>query len=142
MASELKTLAENSKYYFYYLKPEQQYGIQNLATYIRSRKWNREYEKDVFDCTEMSTALEWRLENQGFHTFIVIGDSPSEPGVGHAWLLVETSNGKYTPVEATGMYVVYSGSQYFNDYFEYDQQFETIQEAMEYSPTGYEWWKS
>ena len=139
---ELTTLAENNKYYFYYTKPEQQYGVQNLATYIRSREWTREYEEGVFDCSEMSAALEWRLENQGFQTIIVVGDSPSNPGVHHAWLLVETSNGKYTPVEATRMSVVFQGTQYYNYNFENDQRVETIQEDMKYSSTRFDRWKS
>jgi len=31
--------------------------------------------KDI-DCSEMSAHLEWKLENEGRHTYIVVGNSP------------------------------------------------------------------
>jgi hypothetical protein len=72
---------------------------------------------------------------------IVVGDSPKNPGTPHAWLLVETNVGKYTPVEATSRRVVYSNDTLFKKYFEYEKQFETIQEAIDHSPQEFDWWE-
>ena len=88
----------------------------------------------------MSSALEWGLENEGYNTIIVTGDSPSGNANKHAWLLVETNVGKYTPVEATQMSVVDRSSSYFDAYFEYEQRFDTIQEALSYSSAEFTWW--
>jgi hypothetical protein len=89
----------------------------------------------------MSAHLEWKLENEGWHTKIIAGDSLFGSGK-HAWLLVETSEGKYMPVESTDMDVVWWDSPYFDDYFIYEHRFETIQDALDYSESEFDWWKS
>lgn len=140
--SSLTKTAEDNKFYFYYVKPKQQFGIYNLDSFVRGRSWLKPYQEGVFDCSEMSATIEWELENAGFHTKIAVGETPGKPGTHHAWLLVETEVGKYTPVETTGLFAVWPGSSYFNDYFKYDRIFETIQEALAYSPTEFDWWES
>ena len=40
------------------------------------------------------------------------------------------------------MDVVWWESPYFDNYFEYDRAFETIQDALNYSETEFDWWKS
>ena len=45
------------------------------------------------------------------------------------------------PVEATTYSIVYWNSPYFYNYFEYEHKFETIQEALSYSPTEFNWWE-
>jgi hypothetical protein len=87
----------------------------------------------------MSAYLEHKLENEGYHTILVAGDSPFGD-VKHAWLLVEVVAGQYMPVEATAYGIVYWNSAYFNNYFEYELQFETIQEAIQINPTEFNWW--
>ena len=126
---------------FYYIKPEQKYGVYELSGWLANWKWIRPYQEGVFDCSEMSAYLEWKLENEGWHTYIVIGDCPFGPG-NHAWLLVETSNDQYMPVESTTMSVVWWDSQYFDSYFTYEHQFESIQDALSHSATEFDWWKS
>lgn len=136
----------DSEYYevrfsFYYVKPEQKYGVYNLSDWLNRWKWIKPYQEGVFDCSEMSAYLEWKLENEGWHTKIIVGDSPSGSGRGHAWLLVETSVGKYMPVESTNMAVVWWESPYFDNYFKYDHSIETIQDALKYNETEFDWWK-
>jgi len=46
------------------------------------------------------------------------------------------------PVETTNLEVVLWSSPYFDNYFEYDHSFETKQEALAYSETEFDWWKS
>ena len=127
------------RFQFYYVRPEQKYGVNDLQEYLQNRIWKESYTAGEFDCSKMSSALEWGLENEGYHTFIVIGDSPDGTGR-HAWLLVETVKGKYTPVEATQMSVIDKSSPYYDNYFKYEQYFETIQEAVAYNPKEYSWW--
>ncbi len=132
---------EQACYSFYYMKPEtQKFGVYNLDDELQQLFWTEPYQREVFDCSEMSACLEWYLENKGWHTKIVSGDSPFGSGR-HAWLLVEASDGKYMPVESTSIRVVWWDDQNWDGYWEYDRRFETIQDALEYSEYGYDWWE-
>jgi hypothetical protein len=135
--------AESTKFYFYYVKPKQQYGVNNLSSYLSGRQWLREYEANVFDCSEMSAYVERDLECYGFHTLIAVGNSPSGSNLKHAWLLVEVESGKYMPVEATttpSPSVVWQNNPNFNNYLKCERTFDTIQEALAYAPSEFDWW--
>lgn len=132
---------ESGRFSFYYVKPEQKYGVYDLSDWLKKWKWIKPYQEGVFDCSEMSAYLERKLENEGWHTKTVVGDSPFSSGR-HAWLLVETSDGKYMPVESTNMDVVWWESPYFDNYFKYDRSFETIQDALKYDEAEFDWWES
>jgi len=133
---------EETRFSFYYVKPkEQKFGVQDLEDELIGFEWYYPYQADVFDCSEMSAFLEWYLENEGWHAKIVAGDSPSDSGR-HAWLLVETSEGKYMPVEATSVRVVLWSEPNFDNYWIYDDEFETIQDAIAYNENEFDWWKS
>jgi hypothetical protein len=90
----------------------------------------------------MSAYIEWRLENEGYHTYIAVGTTPWNPQGRHAWLLVETSVGKYMPVEATEYDIVKWDDPYFDNYFVYDRLFENIQDALNYNYDEFDWWAS
>jgi len=139
----MEVIAEENKFFFYYTPlAEQQYGVDELDDVLSQRRWAREYSEYVFDCSEMSAYLERYLENNGFHTIIVLGKSPDGSGEGHAWLLVEVTQGKYMPVEATLFSIVYWNSPDFDDYFEYQCTFESIHEAVDDRPYEFDWWQS
>lgn len=137
-------LAEKSKFEFYYAsRCKQRYGVDDLEEYLDRWGWAEgAYTKGVFDCSEMSAYIEWRLENEGYNTAIVVGQSPWNPETRHAWLLVETSSDKYMPVEATQYTLVKWDSPYFDSYFEYDHSFETIFDALDYDYEGFNWWEN
>ena len=126
---------------FYYVKPsERKYGVNDLAKELEGLEWIQPYQEGVFDCSEMSAYLERYLENKGWHTIIVVGNSPFGSGR-HAWLLVETSQDHYMPVEPTNVQVVWWEDPNFDNYFKYDHEFEKIQDALKYDPTEFDWWK-
>jgi len=130
-------------YPYYVLNGTQKYGIHELAEFLEQRAWlGRRYQAAGFDCSEMSAFLEASLEGDGWHTYIAVGPCPFGPDSSHAWLLVETSPDSYMPIEATAPAIVYWSDPYFDEYFEYDRFFETIFEALEYSPTEFDWWNS
>ena len=132
--------AEEAVFTFYYVPMEQRYGVNDLKSYLKRGEWKEgAYIEGEFDCSQMSAYLEWKLENEGYHTVIVGGKSPDGSGR-HAWLLVETTKGKYMPVEATAYSIVYWSYPHFDNYFEYEFEFETIHEALVYSPTEFNWW--
>jgi len=137
----LRQIAEENKFMFYYASlAKQRYGIDDLEEYLERWQWSEgSYVEGVFDCSEMSAYMEWRLENEGYHTYIVCGEAPWG-GEHHAWLLVETSAGYYMPVEATTFDLVKWDNPYFDNYFKYDHIFETIQDALEYNYEEYDWW--
>ncbi|MDH5793724.1 MAG: hypothetical protein OEZ18_04075 [Candidatus Bathyarchaeota archaeon] len=114
-------------------------AYDNPSSQKKDWKWIEPYQEGVFDCSEMSAYLERKLENEGWHMKIIVGDSPFGSGR-HAWLLVETSVDKYMPVESTDMAVVLWDSAYFDNYFKYDHAFEKIQDALKYSETEFDWW--
>ena len=126
--------------YYYVFSAEQKFGVYDLEDELYGLEWIEPYEEGVFDCSEMSAYLEWRLENEGWHTIIVIGDSPFGSGY-HAWLLVETSADHYMPVESTTIEVVWWDDPYFDNYLIYDYEFETIDDALAYSETEFDWWE-
>jgi len=130
---------EDIQFYFYYVETEQKFGVYELDDELYGWEWYVPYEENVFDCSEMSAYLEWYLENEGWNTIIVIGDAPFDTGY-HAWLLVETSEGKYTPVESTTAEIVWWEDTNFDNYWIYDDTFETIQDALAYSETEFDWW--
>ena len=116
----------------YYQSVTQVYGTDNLTAYLAQWEWAREYEANVFDCTEMSALLECLLENEGFHSIIVIGKYED---ISHAWLEVETSPKQYAIVEATALVVV-EADNYTPIY-----RHEDIYEAVEISYTAFDWWE-
>jgi len=129
-------------FFFYYVKPEEQkFGVYDLEDELYGLEWLHPYQEGVFDCSEMTAYLEWHLENEGWNAIIVAGDTPFDSGR-HAWLLVETSEGHYMPVESTTIEVVWWSNPDFDDYFIYDYEFETIQEAIAYNENEFDWWKS
>ncbi len=127
--------------YYVRVKPTQKYGFFNLVKELNDLKWVKPYQFGLLDCSEMSAYLEWHLENEGWHALIVVGDSPSGSGR-HAWLLVETRLNGYMPVESTIMRVVVCEDPNYYNYFKYDRIFETIQDALAYSATEFDWWQS
>ena len=130
---------DEARFSFYYVKPEQKFGVYDLSDELSGLEWFRSYQEGVFDCSEMSAYLERYLENEGWHAKIVVGDSPYGSGR-HSWLLVETSQGKYMPVESTNIEVVWWSDPNFDNYWIYDHKFETIQDALSYSQTEFDWW--
>ena len=131
---------EKALFFFYYVKPEEQkFGVYDLDNELDGLEWTQPYEEGVFDCTEMTAYLERYLENHGWHAKIVVGDAPFGSG-GHAWLLVETSEGKYMPVESTKIEIVWWSDPNFDNYWTYDHKFETISQALSYSENGFDWW--
>jgi len=133
---------DRAKFMFYYVPVEQRFGVDDLESYLNRWQWKvGAYAEGKFDCSEMSAYLERELENEGYHTIIVTGETPSDRTEYHAWLLVETSKGKYMPVEATQYKLVKWDNLYFDRYFEYEHSFETIQDALEYDYAEFDWWE-
>jgi len=133
---------ERAKFTFYYASlTKQRYGVDDLEEYLGRWQWvEGAYVAGQFDCSQMSAYLEWKLENEGYHTVIVAGEPPGGDGK-HSWLLVETSDDHYMPVEATTYSIVYWWNPHFEEYFVYDYEFEMIHQALEYSPTEFNWWE-
>ena len=140
--NNLEDEVETARFQFYYASlSKPRYGVSDLVDYLDRWKWiDRGYVANEFDCSEMSAYLEWRLENEGYHSIIVTGDSPRGGGGEHAWLLVQVSEEEYMPVEATVFSVVYPWDTCYYKYFVYDYGFETIYEALDHSPDEYDWW--
>jgi len=126
-------------------------------------KLPREYELNVFDCSESSAYLEWALENAGFWAEIVVGPDPSgEGGMDHAWVIAYTKDYKVA-IEATALTtrdryiwlswdrtpgVIYGNDNlidYWENYYEkYDKRLKNIYIAIResgYSRMEWNWWE-
>ena len=139
--NSLEYEVERVEFQFYYASlAKQRYGVSDLEEYLNRWQWTEgSYVSGEFDCSEMSAYLEWKLENEGYNTLIMTGDTPF--GLGrHAWLLVQTSDDGYMPVEPTTYSIVYWSDTYFDNYFVYDHRFEDIQEALAHGPDEFDWW--
>ena len=141
--NQSQEIAEGNGFVFYYASlAKQRFGVEDLEGYLDRWEWSEGvYKEGVFDCSEMSAYIEWKLENEGYHVDIVSGTTPWSDG-NHTWLLVETSLGYYMPVEATTYDLVKWDSPYFDKYFEYGHKFETIQDALAYAYEEFDWWQS
>ncbi|OKY78529.1 MAG: putative surface protease of transglutaminase family [Candidatus Methanohalarchaeum thermophilum] len=62
----------------------------------------REYERDVFDCTESSAKLEWILEGADYDAVIAYSESfPAfQSSIGHSWVVIDLGQ-KIVAIEAT-----------------------------------------
>ena len=133
--------------------------FEELGRFLASDfKLPRDYELNVFDCSESAAYLEWALENAGFWAEIVVGPDPSgEAGIDHAWVIAYTSDYKVA-IEATALTtkdryaslswgrapgVIYGEDNlidYWENYYEnYDKTFKNIYAAIRQFGTGQEW---
>jgi len=122
--------------------------LYELAEVVNTLEWKIPYKKGSFECGEMAGYLEWYLERRGWHTLIAVGAPPhsstpvyrAEKKVKHAWLLVETSSGRYTPVEPTVPKVIFPSDPDYDKYFDYNHLFESAAVANAYYPGEFDWW--
>lgn len=139
--SELQERLERSQskqtqsfWFFYYSKPKKQsFGIDELREALHTFNWSLRYRAWEFDCSEMSAFLERYLENQGWNTSIAVGFE-------HAWLIVETTEGNYTPVEAQHLEIIYSDNEEYDNYFKYDYLLKNIYSAQDFAHDEFNWW--
>jgi len=70
-------------------------GADAIAAIISEINYSAMYIEDKFDCTEIAAHAEWRLENMGIETKLVMTE---EPNPAHMFLLCNTSEG-WVPIE-------------------------------------------
>lgn len=90
-----------------------------------------DYEKNVFDCSDLSAYAEWLAENCGYDTVIAV-TRPTIGHSGHAWVIVE---GRILDAE-TG---VWDAGQWLPLP---EMVFEDLSEALGYSAAEWNWWLS
>ena len=131
-----RTIKQRSFWFFYYVKPEDQsFGLDGLEVTLSTFNRSLRYSTIEFDPREMSGYLERYLENQGWNTSIAT--SSYRP-----WLLVETDEGNFTPVEAKTLEIIYDDNEFYDDYFDYDHLFKNIYSANDFAPDNFNWWVS
>ena len=133
----------------------------NLTRFLTSEfELPRDYELEVFDCSESAAYLEWALETAGFDAEIVVGPSPDVSTDGyHAWVMAYTIDNYEVAIDVTGLTpalrnaylswgrapgVIYGEDNlipYWEDYYEvYDDKFKNIYEALrDYVPSKLQW---
>ncbi|MFC1871339.1 hypothetical protein ACFLYF_02940 [Chloroflexota bacterium] len=128
--------------------------LQFLSSGFRMPK---NYQANVFDCTESSAYLEWALESAGFDARIAFGLTPWDPVAGnHAWVMVFTPEykvaieataltGEYNVLQPTGIVypddtLIPGADRYYDGY---DQLFENVFQAIGKfgSTREWNWWE-
>ncbi|RJQ39104.1 MAG: hypothetical protein C4555_03900 [Dehalococcoidia bacterium] len=118
----------------------------------------RDYELNVFDCSESAAYVEWALENAGLDAEIVVGPAPGDPKTYHAWVIAHTQEFDVA-IEATILTNQYDftlinripGVIYVEDdlvpewrayYYGYDRKFQNIYSAIRDfgGITEWNWW--
>ncbi len=133
--------SQEARFEFYYSPAVvHRVGLDELKGYLELFDWIPQfYSEGYFDCSEIAAYMEWALENAGFHTVLLCGDSPTGGGR-HAWLLVEAGENRYMPVEATIPKVVLWDDKHFDDYFARDYSYDDITQAITAGRTEFDWW--
>lgn len=75
--------------------------IRKLAVLESSLDFYDVYRENYFDCSEMSSYLEWYFERSGYKTDIVIGHTGNGSRLSHAWVRIHGENNSLIMVEAT-----------------------------------------
>ena len=113
----------------------------SLLEWLTEYEWANKYERGEWDCSQMTAALEWHLENCGFETVMKQGTGPS--GGGHAWVSIWLRKGTvlskeghtapkdgYYIYEATGRYFVTDPAKWHG--YQAKHQFNDIYAAWDY----------
>lgn len=140
----------------YYIKPKKPIA----QTYPRLKQAImggviKPYELDVYDCSEMSAYMEWKLENLGFNATVCSADNFRDSGVGHAWIKVDLEHTKPCYVETTALSntigVPYGtiirgndrDAEKYENYSRYDRIYEDIYQLTANRRTSeFDWWNS
>ena len=85
----------------YYFNNTGDGNYSQLVKYLNDFDMPVEYALNVFDCSEQAAFMERQLENAGFSTYIAVGPAPTNPSVGHAWVIVITSDNYKVAIEPT-----------------------------------------
>jgi len=88
-----------------------------MQEYLANSEWIDDYEAGSWDCSQMSSYMEYMLENCGYHVVIRHADVEGED-YGHAWILVEFEQG-WLAYECTGRYWVYPNEAVARSYEPY-----------------------
>ena len=87
--------------------------------WLENLKWDREYAKDEWDCSNMALYIEWVLENAGIPAKIYAG-------YGHAWVVVWRTDvvetGEWVAFECVGLHWIHpwSNGRYYHPVWEWD----------------------
>lgn len=116
--------------------------LDDLVEIMNIYTWRDSYKRSVFDCSEMSAYIEFKLESFGFETYIVSGKTPFNTSTYHAWILVSFGD-KIIPIEATSFRIIDENHDNYNAYLsDYDNIYSTICDAIDEMPDEYDWWKT
>ena len=134
---------EKEEYYYnseipedYYVRSDTNWG--NLGYYGLERLVQNgfvtPYQEDKFDCSEMSAYMEWYLEKYGFNASICTSQH-FEGSKGHAWVRVDTKDGKVAYIEATAKNNLIRWEE---DYSQPERIYESIYEIR--NVEEFDWW--
>lgn len=112
-----------------------------IAEIISEVNYSAMYVEDKFDCTEIAAHAEWRLENMGIETKLVMTE---EPNPAHMFILCNTSQG-WVPIETCyddGIATPVSDPEDWH--YNYTMAFESLQEIHELTGcnTHGNWWNT
>ena len=96
------------------------------------------YQEDKFDCSEMAAYMEWYLEKYGFNASICVSDNFEGSG-GHAWVKVDTVDGRVAHIEPTAKRDIIVDSYPDYGYERPDRVYKSIYEVGNIKE--FDWWE-
>lgn len=129
-------------YYSTNFFPDHRNTLEDLKKFLnREFKVPHKYEKNVFDCSEISAYTEWALEDAGFDAYIVLGevDFGSNNKGTHAWNMVKVGGATYYIDASSGKPYLFKSD---DRYLRVIDVFKNIYEAVKnYGRVDeFDWW--
>jgi len=119
-------------YYSTNFFPEYGNTVEDLKAFLSKLKLPHKYERETFDCSEISAYVEWALEDAGFDAYIVLAED-------HAWNMVKVAGATYYVDMSSGKPYIFKSDK---RYPKIVKVFKNIYEAVDYyhSVKEWDWW--
>jgi len=128
-------------YYSTNFFPEYRNTVEDLKAFLSKLKLPHKYERGVFDCSEISTYVEWALEDAGFDAYVVLGevDFGGDNRGTHAWNKVKVAGATYYIDMSSGKPHIFKSDKH---HLKIIKVFKNVYEAVEYyhSVKEWDWW--
>ena len=129
-------------YYSTNFFPDHRNTYDELVKFLTTEfRLPHKYEKNVFDCSEISAYTEWALEDAGFDAYIILGEvdfGGDNKGI-HAWNMVKVAGATYYIDMSSGKPHIFKSDKH---HLKIIKVFKNIYEAIEYyyGVKEWDWW--
>lgn len=143
---KISELTKNNQKLYYPVHSSDTNSFAYVSKVLKDFKHLMPYKENVYDCSNMSSHLQWFLEANGIKAQIVIG-KPSWAKTVHAWVFAYGNFGKIA-IEAVTQEIIFNGGLHlfsksdksYYDYTNINVQYNSIFDIPDIEKSEYEWW--